>query len=215
MADARVVNVSVGASVPLPPVKMDGRGALTGLVRDAQTHAPLAFANVGIATFNAGAGPSSAQVSTDERGRYTFEGLGPYKWAIFTSAPSEYAPEWSGHTPNRLRAKGVKVRADRTRTYDINLGRGVTLTGLVTTPTGQPAGTAARITATHAASDDELAAGDTDVNGRYTIHLLGNQAVTLGVNAFLDDVSYQFLYNNGHPVSIPKNGTKTINITLR
>lgn len=215
-AKAKPIVVKTGETVTLSPVRLDKAATLTGTVTDAVTGQAVPFATVGIETVDTGYGGGRGGVPTDGAGHYTLANFGPYEWPILTSAQG-YAPEFTGDTPNRLLADGVKLTAGQTTTRDIALGRGTTLTGTVVGPHGPIL--SARIIAANAVTGDTIGVADTGPDGVYRLPILGPQLVTLSYNAS----SYGVGYLGSVPapadprrdlvVAVPASGSKTVNIT--
>jgi hypothetical protein len=189
---------------------MDKAAILTGIVRDKATGAGIPNATVSWGTSAAGLGGSTADVSTDSTGRYTFTNLGPYDWPIFYQATG-YASEWSGNTGNRLQASAIKLKAGKTKTHNEALTPGVTLTGRVTDANGAPLSPfSARITPFNADSADEIGSDDINADSVYTLHVLPRQTVILNVDVF-SDVPVNF---NTAPIRITKPGPIVVNLSL-
>ena len=207
---AAVFTVTAGQSIAIPDIKMDKAGTLTGIVRDKATGAAIPNATVSWGTSSAGLGGSSADVSTDANGQYTFTNLGPYDWPIFFHAAG-YASEWSGNTGNRLQAHPIKVKAGKTKTHNEVLGQGVTLTGMVTDASGGPIPPfGARITPFNADSGDEIGSDDTANDSTYTLHLLPRQTVILNADLFFNEPAVIF---NTDPIAITRPGPIVVNLS--
>jgi len=197
---------------------MDAAGSISGVVEDRATGQPLADALASPASFNDGWGGSSGVVRTGADGRYTLAGYGPYKWTLFFKR-SGYAAQWSGGGNNRFTAEGVKIKSGKTTVYDVQLRKGTLLTGTVTTSDGRPFGEA-RIVVINALTHDEMSSGDTGPDGVYRVPVLGPQDVKIQYYAAVNDQPAGGFYLNAadfahaKTVTIPANGTKTINVRL-
>jgi 5-hydroxyisourate hydrolase-like protein (transthyretin family) len=221
MAKARTVPVTVGQAVTIPPILMDGRGTITGVITDDLTHAPLVGAVAGLSTTNAGWGPTRAEVQTDTNGRYTFDDLGPYAWNLAFKNIG-YASEFSGNSASSLTGQGVPVQVGQTTTYDVGLGKGVTLHGRVGPATGVPLPKYAfRVTVISAATRDEIGVFDTLEGGYYSIPLFGKQGVKLFIQGSVEGGAFQSFWYGGAAdfpgattIRVPPNGTLTVNIPI-
>jgi hypothetical protein len=177
--EARVVAPGPGAVETLPDVKLDRAGSISGTVTDA-TGAPAA-ATVALATLDPLWQETTPLVWTSD-GRYTFSGLGPYRWPLFflpsgnAAGDANSAAQWSGGTGDRRRATGIPVQAGATTQYDVTLRAGTVVSG---NATGLPVYSAGGpVYAYHAATHDILAMSD-DASGRYQVRLLPGQRVKL------------------------------------
>ena len=219
-AKARLLTLRSGQSITLPPIRLDKAGTISGKITDRATGAPLKDAVVGLSSMSGGAGPTQSHVFTDVQGRYTIENLGPYSWTIF-SGRFGYASEFSGGTPNRFLATGVKVTVGQTSMHDVGLRKGTRLTGTVRTSQDEPVGLfGARITVIHALTGDEIGVNDTAADSTYEVRLLGPQIVKLRYDASVIGVHYRGFHRNAAtlaaatPVVIGLSGTKTVNVIL-
>ncbi len=217
---ARLITLKPGQSVSLPPIRLDRAGKISGVVADKATGTPLLNAVVGLSSMSSGVGPSQSHVFSDSLGRYTIDNLGPYSWTIFSSR-FDYASEFSGGTPNRFLAKGVTVNVGQTTSHSVGLRKGTRLMGTVSGPNGQPVSLFdARITVVNALTGDEMGSNDTAANGTYGLPVLGPQVVKLQYFARIVGAQYSGFHRNASdlahatPVSIPANGTTTVNITV-
>jgi hypothetical protein len=170
MADARAFVADPGAAVDVT-VRLDGRGAITGVVTDADTGDPVPDAVVGV---------WGAAASTDATGGYTLDGLGPYRWTLYTEH-GDHAGQWSGGGNDRLAATGVPVAIGRATAYDVRLGRGTTLAGTISAGGRLPE--QATVWVVDALTFDTLATGRAGADGRYTAHVAGPRPVKLLVEA--------------------------------
>lgn len=129
-ARARLILIEEGASVTLPDIKLDGTGSITGVVRN-EAGQPVADAYVALGSVNAGFGPAGNFTVTDPQGRYTLSNLGPYAWTVFYKPlGSGNAAVFSGGTADRFLARGIKVTAGQTATFDQSVRAGTILTGV-------------------------------------------------------------------------------------
>jgi hypothetical protein len=156
--------------------------------------------------------------TTDADGRYLMPDLGPYKWTVFFGHES-YAGQWTGGVNNRLDATPVRIRAGQATTYDVKLRTGTTLTGRVSGTSGQLP-TSGTVTVVDARTFDTVATATIGPDGVYTAHVFGPQDVRLLVEVTLDE-RYTFIwesraadFDHGRTVSVPSNGTKTVNVTV-
>jgi hypothetical protein len=210
--EARVVSVGYTDSVSLH-VRLDGMGTISGRVTDKKTGAPVAGATVGVTA-------NSAVTGSD--GRYQLDGLGPYKWVLFTNH-HDYAGVWSGGGNNRLVATPVKVRLGQSTPYNIALSAGTTLTVKANTVAGRPPGNA-EVSAVDTNTFDEIARLDeTTRTGVFALHVLGPQQVKVlvvaqfpGEGLFEPPVWYPDApdYAHGRMVQVPSTGTKTIQVLI-
>jgi Carboxypeptidase regulatory-like domain len=214
------ITVAAGRSATAPTIRVDRHGTLTGIIRDRMTGAPLPGAVAAFVTQAAGLGSSIGRVGTDATGRYTITELGPYDWPIFYQAAG-YAPEWSGHTGNRLQANPVTIKAGKTRSHDEGLSRGLTLSGVFTTAGGAPAGPfPGRVNVVNADSFDLVDAADGDAAAHYTLHVLPRQNLALRIDAAVPGGKSDFFYIDSPDlahatvVRIPRRGTTTVNIVV-
>ena len=219
-AKARLITLRPGQTVSVPPIRMDHAGKISGVVTDTATGASLQSAVVGLSSMSSGAGPTRSHVFTDAQGRYTIENLGPYSWTLFAGRFG-YASEFSGSTPNRFLAKGVKVTTGQAATHNIGLSKGTRLRGTVTGPNGEAAGLfGARITVINALTGDVMGDNDTAANSTYDAGVLGPQVVKLQYFANIIGAQYIGFYRDSGdlahatPVVIPASGSKTVNVTV-
>jgi hypothetical protein len=207
-AQARVVTATSGATIRLT-VRLDGRGAIGGLITDRATGAPVA---------NAMASVWGTATGSDADGRYLLDGLGPYEWTVFFLHPS-YGGQWSGGGTNRLAAEKVRVRTGQTTPYDLALRRGTTLTGRVTGPEGSTPDFGL-ITVYHARTFDVMGQVAMRGDGTYSLPVVGPQDVILLVETGFGGRPLIRWYDNAtdfsraRVVRIPSSGTKTVDIAL-
>jgi protocatechuate 3,4-dioxygenase beta subunit len=170
-ADARVFTAAGGETVDVT-VRLDGRGAIAGRVTDADTGDPVPRATVGV---------WGAATSTEEDGTYLLDGLGPYRWTVYTQH-DDYAGQWSGGGNDRLTATRVSVAEGASAPFDVGLGRGTTVTGTVATADGRVPDQST-VWVIDALTFDELATGRAGADGRYTVHVAGPRDVKLLVES--------------------------------
>jgi hypothetical protein len=211
---AKPIVVKAGETTTIAPIKLDLAAPVTGVVTDKATGAAVANAVVGIATADTGFGGSLGITATDATGHYTLNDLGPYDWPILVVA-EKFASVWSGGTGNRFLANGVHLTAGQTTTYNVALGKGTTLTGLVSNQWGPLPGV--RIVVINAVTGDNLATADAGGDGRYTVQVFGPQAIKLYYNAY----NFGFGYSgwaggadqaHSTTIVVTGNGTKTANV---
>ncbi|WP_328463325.1 carboxypeptidase regulatory-like domain-containing protein [Actinoplanes sp. NBC_00393] len=218
-AAARIV-VKAGKTVTAPAARLDPAGSITGVVTGADG-AAIADADVSFTAWSLGAG-SSHSVSTDEKGKYTIEKLGPYAWPLSVTA-SGHPRQWSGNVGNRFKAVHIPVTAGGTATYDIALTRTSSLQGKVTLAAGLPAD-GWRLTVINAVTGDEMAEFDSynvGPDGAYEMPVIGGQQVKIRWTArsegqtiasgWYDHATDQ---STATTVNIPAAKTKRLNLTL-
>lgn len=212
MAQARVFAADPGSTVEVA-IRLDGRGSIAGVVTDADTGDPIANAVVGV---------WGAAGSTDASGAYTLDGLGPYRWTVYTEHDA-YAGRWSGGGNDRLAATPVPVEPGQATGYDVRLGRGTTLTGTISAPDGRLPDQAT-VWVVDALTFDTLASATAGADGRYTAHVAGPRPVKLLVEA-----KFGIFWMHGWhtdrpgpgspdfaaatPVSVAAGGTQTVHVT--
>ncbi|WP_146765173.1 carboxypeptidase-like regulatory domain-containing protein, partial [Micromonospora saelicesensis] len=170
---ARVVQVRAGVVTGVPDVRLDPPGTVVGVVTDAATGAPIPRALVMVVPYVPHPKYGDHGPTTDEEGRYTITGLGPYHWPVQFAADG-LATVWSGGVGSRQQARPVRVRAQQTATLDQALPAGTPLTGAVRV---DELLTYAQVIAFDAATGD--LAGVADVGSGYTMRLLPGQRVKL------------------------------------
>jgi hypothetical protein len=216
---ARTFTLASGQALTLPSIRLDPVGGnITGTITDEANGAPAPFAAASLSSYNAGQGPGGGYYPTDGDGHYTISGLGPYKWTLFFSAAG-YAYEWSGDAATRASAKPIKVKTSGSVTANAALGRGTTVSGIITGPTGIPAD-GARITFLNADSRDEVGVTDifnSAVPGQYTAQVKGVQRVKVGYYAQVGQLFYSGYvggdtFEAATTFTIPANGAITINV---
>ena len=214
-AKGRLVTVKAGQTLTVPPIRLDGAGTITGVVTSAVTgEAPEGM--VGLSSFSGGAGGTEAQVTIGPDGRYTISGLGPYSWPLLF-ATFGHAYQWSGGTPNRFLASGVRVRAGATTTYNQTVRRGSTLSARVVGPGGAPIDFG-RITLQNALTGDLMGEADCEATTRCDRPALGPQSVKLFYNVRVNGEDYAGYYRDAADflhatvVLIPSSGTRNVTV---
>ncbi|MEW2430036.1 carboxypeptidase regulatory-like domain-containing protein [Micromonospora sp. NPDC047644] len=178
---AVTVVATVGQVATGPQVKVDRAGKVTGAVTDGAGK-PLANIDVSVLTGHPGLGVQDA--TTNERGVYTIERLGPYAWPlVFAGHP--YANEWSGDKRSRFTATPVTVTAGATATHNTQLDQGVGLTGTFRTPDGTPF-TGGFVVARSADTGD-IAGSGWITEGRFEARLKGPQRIFFTYEASLGE----------------------------
>ncbi|MFI5925512.1 collagen binding domain-containing protein [Micromonospora sp. NPDC051543] len=170
---ARVVRVSAGAVTDVPTIRLDPPGTITGVVTDAATGAPVFRALAMVVPYVPHPKYDDHGPTTDEEGRYTITGLGPYHWPVQFAA-NGHATVWSGGVGTRAQARGVRVRAHQTVTLDQALPAGTLVSGAVRV---DELLTYAQVIAFDATTGD--LAGVADVGDAYALRLLPGQRVKL------------------------------------
>ncbi|MFI7024506.1 hypothetical protein ACIBMZ_17490 [Micromonospora sp. NPDC049900] len=170
---AAVVTVRAGRTVTAPTVRFDPPGAVTGrLTRTDGT--PVASSGY-VSTVPDVPDPKygGRGAVTDDDGRYTLTGLGPYHWPLYFSA-TRMASQWSGGTADWREARTVRVRAGRTASLDQTLSPGTVVSGTITAP---DISYYAQVIAFHSRTGDVV--GVADAASEYTLRLLPGQSVVL------------------------------------
>ncbi|MEU4554563.1 carboxypeptidase regulatory-like domain-containing protein [Micromonospora violae] len=170
---AQVVQVRAGAVTSAPTIRLDPPGTVVGVVTDAATGAPVPRARVMVVPYVPDPKNDDHGPMTDEDGRYTITGLGPYHWPVQFAAGG-LATVWSGGVGARQQARPVRVRAHQTATLNQALPAGTPLTGAVRV---DELLTYAQVIAFDAATGD--LAGVADVGSGYALRLLPGQRVKL------------------------------------
>ncbi|MDG4781201.1 carboxypeptidase regulatory-like domain-containing protein [Micromonospora sp. WMMD961] len=168
---AQVVHVRPGTVTSAPTVRLDPPGTVVGVVTDAVTGAPVPRALVMVVPYVPHPKYDDHGPTTDEQGRYTITGLGPYRWPVQFAA-SGFATVWSGGVGSRAQARPVRVRAQQTATLNQALPAGTPLTGAVRV---DELITYAQVLAFDAATGD--LAGVSDAGDSYGLRLLPGQRV--------------------------------------
>jgi hypothetical protein len=170
---AQVVHVRAGLVTNAPAVRLDPPGTVVGVVTNAATGAPVPYALVMVVPYVPHPKYGDHGPMTDEDGRYTITGLGPYHWPVQFAA-NGFATVWSGGVGTREQARTVRVRAQQTATLDQALPAGTPLTGAVRV---DELLTYAQVLAFDASTGD--LAGVADVGSGYALRLLPGQRVKL------------------------------------
>jgi hypothetical protein len=170
---AQVVHVRAGMVTNAPAVRLDPPGTVVGVVTNAATGAPVPYALVMVVPYVPHPKYGDHGPMTDEDGRYTITGLGPYHWPVQFAA-NGFATVWSGGVGTREQARTVRVRAQQTATLDQALPAGTPLTGAVRV---DELLTYAQVLAFDAATGD--LAGVADAGDTYSLRLLPGQRVKL------------------------------------
>ncbi|MEV6811188.1 carboxypeptidase regulatory-like domain-containing protein [Micromonospora sp. NPDC051296] len=175
--EAALVTATVGQVATGPTVRLDRAGRVTGRVTDAQTGAPLPYANVSVLTTHPGVGAEDAR--TDEQGVYTLTRLGPYEWPVVFSRGS-YATVWSGGATSRFKATPVPVTSGATAVLDAALNAGVQLTGTFRDTEGRPLSSGWVVA--HSADTGDIAASGWLSDGEFSMRLTGRQRIFFSYN---------------------------------
>lgn len=129
---ALLVEIEAKRTTTVPDIKLDEPGAISGVIRDEATGAPVP----GVCTYPYAFQPNQGGVfgrnCSNSEGRYTISDLGPYHWPVEYAPYNGYAWQWSGDVPDRFSAEMVKVTAGDTATMDAHLVQGGTVAGKVT-----------------------------------------------------------------------------------
>ncbi|WP_422740011.1 carboxypeptidase regulatory-like domain-containing protein [Micromonospora sp. WMMD729] len=170
---AFVVRVRAGAVTSAPDIRLDPPGTVVGVVTDAATGAPVPRALVMVVPYVPHPKYDDHGPTTDENGRYTITGLGPYHWPVQFAANGR-ATVWSGGVGTRAQARGVRVRAHQTVTLNQALPAGTPVSGAVHV---DELLTYAQVLAFDAVTGD--LAGVADAGDVYALRLLPGQRVKL------------------------------------
>ncbi|RUL94866.1 carboxypeptidase-like regulatory domain-containing protein [Verrucosispora sp. FIM060022] len=170
---AAIIHVRPGRVVTTPRVRLDPPGTVTGRVTRVADGTPVSAAAVLLLPEIQHPKYGSQGVLTDDDGRYTMTGLGPYRWPLYFSGYG-LASQWSGATADRLRATTVRVRAGATVTADTALTAGTVVSGTITTAE-MPF--YSQVVAFHARTGEVVGVADAAEN--YLLRLLPGQRVLL------------------------------------
>lgn len=131
---ALTVTIKPKQTVTVPPIKVDPPGAISGIIRDAATGAPVSGVCAYPYAFNASGGHVRGKHCSTAQGQYTIEDLGPYEWPVeFTpNGDSGYTWQWSGDAADRFGATYIKVASGQIAAMDTRLVKGGVLAGKVT-----------------------------------------------------------------------------------
>jgi hypothetical protein len=176
---AKVFDAAPGQTVAVK-VLLDKAGSITGVVRDKATGKPTyACASVLPAPTQHANSPTDGGVGcTDDTGRYTISGLGPYTWKVeFPAYDDAHAWQWSGGSVNRTHAAGVKVTVGGTATANADLLPTAVIKGNAVSAGREPVDT--EVVAVDAESGDYAGFHGWPEfgTGAYTLTGLGNQRV--------------------------------------
>lgn len=183
------IQVVPGDLSSAPTVRLDPAGSITGIILDPDGQ-PLAFGNATASVLPTGLPNDlfAGTINTDDQGRYTLDGLGPYRWPVqyLTGWDGTLAWQWSGDAGNRYEAHRVSVTAGQTATADFQLAAGGTLTGQILNPDGSLYTDPVDIWAYNAVTGDLTAPMTTAMFGTFTINALTTQDIKLqySVEAF-------------------------------
>ncbi|WP_327038208.1 carboxypeptidase-like regulatory domain-containing protein [Micromonospora maris] len=170
---AAIVHVRPGRVVTAPLVRLDPPGTVTGRLTRVADGTPVSGGSVLLLPEIQHPKYGSQGALTDDDGRYTMTGLGPYRWPLYFTGYG-LASQWSGATTDRLRAATVRVRAGATVTADAALRAGTVVSGTITTAE-MPF--YSQVVAFHARTGDVV--GVADAAESYHLRLLPGQRVLL------------------------------------
>ncbi|QOC92427.1 hypothetical protein [Micromonospora craniellae] len=170
---AAVITVRAGRTVTAPAVRLDPPGTVTGRMTRTTDGTPVSGGYAAPMPSVPHPKYGSPGAISDDDGRYTLTGLGPYQWPLYFTG-NGLASQWSGGTGDRRQASTVRVRAGRTVTLDQALTSGTALSGTVTAP---DISHYAQVVAFHARTGDVV--GVADAGSDYTLRLLPGQRVVL------------------------------------
>ncbi|MEV7228561.1 carboxypeptidase-like regulatory domain-containing protein [Polymorphospora sp. NPDC051019] len=212
-SSAKRITVTAGATTAAPAVLLDPAGAITGVVRGAD-NTPLADVGVALTSIHPGLGGNYPR--TDQNGRYTVSGLGPYAWPLFFM-DHQHARQWSGGTANRMVAKKIQVTSGATATYDIRLKTGTVITGSIRDRAGQPVPDAYLMA--HSALTQDIIGIKWENGDTYEMRVLAPELVKVWALAYVDDQEVEFWYDNGtdfasaRTVAVPAQG-RTLDLVV-
>ncbi|WP_212825207.1 MSCRAMM family protein [Polymorphospora rubra] len=212
-SSAKRITVTAGATTAAPAVLLDPAGAITGVVRGAD-NTPLADVGVALSSIHPGVGGDFPY--TDQNGRYTVTGLGPYAWPLFFM-DEEHARQWSGGTANRMVAKKIQVTSGATATYDIKLKTGTVITGSIRDRAGQPVPDAYLLA--HSALTQDIIGIKWESGDTYEMRVLAPELVKVRAIAYVDDQQVDFWYDNGtdfasaRTIAVPAQG-RTLDLVV-
>lgn len=209
---ARKVIVAAGANVTVPAVRMDAAGSITGVVRTPDGANGFACA-LPYAPDASGLWRESP-ACTDDQGRYTISGLGPYAWPVLFMGDSWI---WSGNKPNRYAATPARVVAGRTTTMNAIVPAGATITGQVRNAAGTVVD--ADVSVYNAVTGDFAAPTSGAYFGEpFLLHRLTAQSVRIQYT--LPEAGYTICWYNGttdpkqaRPVRVPAGVTMSLDLT--
>ena len=212
--EARNVAVHVGETVSVPAIRLDRPGTVSGRVVDAATGRPVPDICAHPFAASTDAGPDFGPQCSDEQGRYTIGGLGPYLWPIeFSDVTGRYAWQWSGDTANQRVADPVRVHVGRTTTEDAHLLTAARITGHVLTPDGQPAADSMLFSVSAVTGDEAGPLTFVQADGQYTLKGLTGEKVKVLLETYpgLAMVWWQNAptFAEATPIKVPWQGTVT------
>ncbi|WBB90214.1 hypothetical protein [Verrucosispora sp. WMMC514] len=167
------IRVRPGRTVTAPTVRLDPPGSVTGRVTRAADGTPVYFGYVLPLPVVPHPKYSDYGVITDDDGRYTLTGLGPYRWPLYYTGPG-LASQWSGGVADRRKADTVRVRSGTSVTSDQTLVAGTVVSGTIAV---DEMPNYSQVIAFHARTGDVT--GVVDVGADYTLRLLPGQRVLL------------------------------------
>ncbi|MFV2103204.1 carboxypeptidase-like regulatory domain-containing protein [Micromonospora sp. LOL_024] len=167
------LQVRPGRTVTAPPVRLDPPGTITGRVTRAAGGTPVSGGHVLALPAIPHPKYDDHGAITDDDGRYTLTGLGPYRWPLHFTGHG-LASQWSGGTADRTQARPARVRAGATATFDQELVAGTVVSGTVTVAQLPHY---SQVIAFHARTGDAVGVGE--LGADYTMRLLPGQRVVL------------------------------------
>ncbi|MEV4711347.1 hypothetical protein [Micromonospora sp. NPDC049374] len=167
------IHVRPGRTVTAPTVHFDPPGTVTGRVTRAADGTPVYFGYVLPLPVVPHPKYSDYGVITDDDGRYTLTGLGPYRWPLYYTGYG-LASQWSGGVADRRKADTVRVRTGTTVTSNQKLVAGTVVSGTIAV---DEMPNYSQVIAFHARTGDVT--GVVDVGADYTLRLLPGQRVLL------------------------------------
>jgi hypothetical protein len=212
------VQVTAGQVSAAPTVRLDAAGSITGTIVDANGQ-PIRFGNATASVLPTGL-PTSfvGRANTDDQGRYTIQGLGPYRWPVQYLGPwyGTQAWQWSGGTANRYESHRVTVAAGQVTTANFRTVPGGSLTGRVLNADGSLFDGYVEIRVYNAVTGD-LAAPPTDTSqGTFTVNGLTTQDVKVQFTAasFQDVFIVGPSFDATAPIQVRLGATTTHDIVL-
>ncbi|NGM13364.1 carboxypeptidase-like regulatory domain-containing protein [Verrucosispora sioxanthis] len=167
------IKVRPGRTVTAPTVHFDPPGAVTGRVTRAADGNPVSAGHVMSLPVVPDPKNSDYGAITDDDGRYTLTGLGPYRWPLYYTGYL-LASQWSGGVADRRKADTVRVRSGTTVTSNQELVAGTVVSGTIAV---DEMPNYSQVIAFHARTGDVT--GVVDVGTDYTLRLLPGQRVLL------------------------------------
>jgi hypothetical protein len=201
---ARVIHVTAGGSVDLPPILLDRPGTIAGTITDATTGLPLAGACATVS-------PRAAGPTFCDDAHYVLDRLGPYPWQLQFSADS-HSWEWYSDAANRFLATPVNVDIGQTVTIDATLlPGGATLRGRIVDPAGRPVEGGIVTVVNVATGDPAASSAAVGSDGTFEVGNIAQQSVRV---VYQGPFRPTVLYQGGAGIWLPRNGTKTITFTV-